>query len=150
MTDAPETFRTTRQSLPIMLLRAREEVMGRYRPLLHDIDVTEAQWRVLRVLFETDEIDVTSLAAQAAILGPSLTRILKSLSARGLIAVRRDANDGRRSLASLTDDGRTLVLSAADDSAALTRSITETFGAQRMEKLLAELDALVEALSESR
>ena len=43
----------TRRSLPIALLRARETVMHRFRPLLASHDLTEQQWRVIRVLGET-------------------------------------------------------------------------------------------------
>lgn len=97
-----QTFSPTRKSLPIMLLRAREAVMFRIRPMLRQIGVTEQQWRVLRVLEESGELDVSTLAERAAILGPSLTRILKTLREVGYIDVRRDRDDRRRSLASLT------------------------------------------------
>ena len=41
------------RSLPIMLLRAREAVMKRFRPMLKAHGLSEQQWRVLRVLNET-------------------------------------------------------------------------------------------------
>ncbi|WP_421904785.1 MarR family transcriptional regulator [Mameliella sp.] len=69
----------TQRTLPIALLRAREAVMERFRPMLRDIDVTEQQWRVLTVVREAGEIDATQLARAACVLAPSLTRTLKSL-----------------------------------------------------------------------
>ena len=42
-------------SLPMMLLRAREAVMGRFRPMLREFDLTEQQWRIIRVLAEVEE-----------------------------------------------------------------------------------------------
>ena len=42
--------RDTRRSLPMALLRARETVMARFRPMLAENDINEQQWRVLRVL----------------------------------------------------------------------------------------------------
>ena len=42
----------TDRSLPIALLRARERVMGPIRALLSGADLTEQQWRVLRVVQE--------------------------------------------------------------------------------------------------
>jgi hypothetical protein len=41
--------RDTRRALPIALLRAREAVMVRFRPILRYHGVTEQQWRVMRV-----------------------------------------------------------------------------------------------------
>ena len=66
----------TRRSLPIALLRARETVMHRFRPLLASHDLTEQQWRVIRVLGETSPLDASDVAERACILAPSLTRII--------------------------------------------------------------------------
>ncbi|MEC7764011.1 MAG: homoprotocatechuate degradation operon regulator HpaR [Pseudomonadota bacterium] len=150
MPDTPDShrFSPTRQSLPIMLLRAREAVMARYRPMLREIGVTEQQWRVLRVLKESGEIDVSTLAERAAILGPSLTRILKTLRETGLVDVRQDRDDRRRSLASLTDAGDALVVNAADDSADVYAEISTQFGYERTQALIRELDALLETLGQ--
>ena len=45
-------MRAFSRSLPMQLLRAREAVMQRFRPMLHQHGVTEQQWRVIRVLVE--------------------------------------------------------------------------------------------------
>lgn len=148
--DRDASLGSTRQSLPIMLLRARESVMGRFRPMLKDHGVTEQQWRVLRVLYEEGEVDVTFIARNAAILAPSLTRILKSLRENGLVAIRRDASDARRSLASLTPAGQTLVETVMPDSARTYEGISADFGAERMARLIEELDALIAALDDPR
>lgn len=66
--------RETRRSLPIALLRAREAMMQHFRPMLAVHDLTEQQWRVLRVLAESGAKDATQLAELAQILGPSLSR----------------------------------------------------------------------------
>jgi homoprotocatechuate degradation regulator HpaR len=139
---------TTRTSLPIMLLRAREAVMARFRPMLHEIGVTEQQWRVLRVLDEGGELDVSTVAHRAAILPPSLTRILKSLREKGLVAIRRDRDDGRRSLAALTGTGRDLILGAAPDSAMIYAEISRLYGMERLDALMAEIDALIGTLQD--
>ncbi|MGH7006661.1 MAG: hypothetical protein ACREIP_22160, partial [Alphaproteobacteria bacterium] len=38
-------MRAFSRSLPMQLLRAREAVMQRFRPMLHQHGVTEQQWR---------------------------------------------------------------------------------------------------------
>lgn len=148
-TPDSQTFSPTRQSLPIMLLRAREAVMARYRPMLRGIGVTEQQWRVLRVLKESGEVDVSTLAERASILGPSLTRILKTLREEGYLHVRQDSDDRRRNLASLTDAGDALVIGAADDSADVYAEISAEFGYERTQALIRELDALMATLDRS-
>jgi len=88
--------KNTRRSLPMALLRAREVVMARFRPMLARHDITEQQWRVIRVLSEESPLDATEVAIRASILAPSLTRIIKALEARRLITRGKFADDGRR------------------------------------------------------
>ena len=73
-------------ALPMALLRARELLMDRFRPLLLENGVTEQQWRVLRVLDERGMMDPKDLAQAACLLNPSLTRIMQLLEKKALIA----------------------------------------------------------------
>lgn len=136
----------TRRTLPIALLRARESVMERFRPMLSAHDITEQQWRVLRVLQETGEVDATQLARGACILGPSLTRILKALEARGLVTVRRDPGDGRRSIITLSDAGTAFIAAITPESRKIYEDIEARLGPARLEALLDDLDALLRLL----
>src|ERR1043165_9845320 len=90
--EAPETRRAPMRdfshSLPMSLLRAREAVMRQFRPSLRNHGLTEQQWRILRALTAVEAIEVTELARVAFLLGPSLSRILRDLAARDLIAGR--------------------------------------------------------------
>jgi hypothetical protein len=45
--------------------------MAHFRPMLARHDITEQQWRVLRVLAETGPVEATELANRASILPPS-------------------------------------------------------------------------------
>ncbi|PRY88320.1 homoprotocatechuate degradation operon regulator HpaR [Donghicola tyrosinivorans] len=140
----------TGRTLPILLLRAREQVMERFRPMLAAHDVTEQQWRVMRVLMETEAMDASELAARASVLAPSLSRILKTLDQRGLITTRKDEKDGRRTLVALTPAGTGFIKSVAPKSAAIYAEIEELLGQDRIETLLDELEALIETLSKGR
>ena len=141
---------TTRRTLPMALLRTREALMERFRPLLAAHGVTEQQWRVLRVLQETPEIDASDLARAASILAPSLSRILRTLEDKGHLATRRDPADGRRALIRLTDAGDALIRAVAPDSAAIYAEIEARFGAARIESLLDEIEALTRAVEALR
>ncbi|MDD9730700.1 homoprotocatechuate degradation operon regulator HpaR [Mameliella sp. AT18] len=137
----------TQRTLPIALLRAREAVMERFRPMLRDIDVTEQQWRVLRVVQEAEEIDATQLARAACVLAPSLTRILKSLESRGLITQGRDKNDRRRTLVRLTEAGDALLHEAGLVSAKIYAEIEAKLSAERIADLLDALERMTDDLT---
>ena len=132
----------TRRSLPIALLRARESVMGRFRPVLASFDVTEQQWRVIRVLAEHSPLDASDVAERACILAPSLTRIIRALEERGLIERERDAGDGRRVLLSIAPAGTGLIEEVAPHSSAIYRDLEERYGRERIATLLDMLDDL--------
>ena len=140
------SLQSTGRSLPIALLRAREKVMERYRPLLQKHDVTEQQWRVIRVLDETPGLDMGALAGAANILAPSLSRMTKSLEERGLLDMRRTPGDGRRASLSLTPKGKTLIQDIAPESAMIGADIEAQVGAERVNALLTDLEALIRDL----
>lgn len=138
----------TRRSLPIALLRAREAVMAGFRPILARHNVTEQQWRVLRILSEVDQaIDASNLASRAYILPPSLTRIVKVLDERGLIECKRDRIDGRRILIGITQAGRELIRTVAPESREIFAELESRYGADRVAALLDMLDDLTSKLS---
>lgn len=126
----------THRSLPIALLRAREAVMAQFRPVLATQDVTEQQWRVIRVLAETSAVDATELAERACILAPSLTRILKTLEERGVIARNRDQVDGRRLLLSLTPKGFDIIHAVSPSSKRVYADLETRYGRERLDRLL--------------
>ena len=57
-------------SLPMMLYRALDTVMPRFRKVFNEFGLTEQQWRVLRVLWEQDEIAFNQLSALTLIPPP--------------------------------------------------------------------------------
>lgn len=130
------------RSLPIALLRARESIMGPFRPILAARDLTEQQWRVVRVLAEQSPLDSTEVAARSTVLAPSLTRIVKSLEDRGLIRKQRDAGDGRRAMLSIAPAGIAMLRDITPEASALYRRIVRQFGQERVEELLDLLNDL--------
>lgn len=128
-----------RRSLAGVLLAAREAVMAPIRPVLRDSDVTEQQWRVLRVLQDEGPIDMSKLAESALLLAPSLTRILRELVERGLIIRVPDARDGRRSIVAISPSGIVLVQETAGRTRELLERYAECFGPDRLSALKNEL-----------
>ncbi|MGF6174548.1 homoprotocatechuate degradation operon regulator HpaR [Ensifer sp. 4252] len=132
----------TRRSLPIALLRAREAVMGHFRPMLARHEITEQQWRVIRILAESGKVDASEMADKAFILAPSLTRIIRSLEERGLITKHKDADDGRRVLLEIAPAGMRVIADVGPESRAIYDTLEARYGRERVEVLLDMLDEL--------
>lgn len=126
----------TTRSLPIALLRAREAVMSHFRPILHKRGITEQQWRVIRVLAEHAELEVSEVAKLAFVLGPSLSRIVRTLESRELIKKRRDETDGRKYWLSVTDQGTELIHTVMPDSHRVYAALEAKLGKEHVETLL--------------
>jgi homoprotocatechuate degradation regulator HpaR len=127
------------------LLRARESIMGRFRPMLARHDVTEQQWRVLRVLSEHSPLDATEVADRASILAPSLTRIIKVLEDRAFITKGKFADDGRRVQLAITLDGSKFIAEISPERRVIYQDIEDRFGPENLEKLLDMLEALIDS-----
>jgi len=142
MTATRPKLRTTARSLPIALLRARETVMGPIREMLAQSQINEQKWRVLRVLDEDGPMEQTAIAHTACLLLPSLSRILHSMEAEGLLSRRTDRADRRKSIVSITAAGRRLIATHAAESSAILERLEAGFGKEQLETLLDLLEAL--------
>jgi homoprotocatechuate degradation regulator HpaR len=140
----------TRTSLPISLLRAREVIMESVRPMLAAHDITEQQWRVLRVVSEEGTADATTVADRACLLAPSLTRILRTLTAKGHVEVFKDPKDGRRSMMHLTDHGKDFMAKVAPESQEIFADLRGIVGEERWEALTTILSEIRDDISKAR
>ncbi len=137
-------LQSTRRSLPMSLLRAREVVMAQFRPILAQHGVSEQQWRVIRVLGEQSPLDATELAERASILAPSLTRIIKALEERKLITRGKVNGDGRRVMLAIAPKGQVLISEVAPESSAIYDEVQRRIGHERYEQLLDLLEGLID------
>lgn len=93
------------RSLPMMLYRALDTVMPRFRRIFNEFGLTEQQWRVLRVLWEHDSIAFHELSRVTLIPAPSLVGVVDRLTKSGLVMRQRSETD-RRSVSVLpTQEG---------------------------------------------
>lgn len=132
----------TSRALPIALLRAREALMAHFRPILARHELTEQQWRVMRILAESGPLDAAQLAKDAFLLPPSLTRIMRTLDGRGILNVGPDPGDGRRILAEITADGRRLIELVVPESEEIYIRLEDHLDRFRLEALLDSLQEL--------
>lgn len=71
---------------------------------------TSIQFGLLLCLARSEAgLSQTEIAAELAVDKASLTELVGRMASRGLVAVNRDARDGRRRVATLTEPGRELL-----------------------------------------
>ena len=92
----------------MLLNDALDGVMPAYRSIFSAHDLTEQQWRVLRVLWDETEMANIHISRRTLIPTNSLVGVLERLERRGLIARTRSIDDRRVMLARLTAKGRGL------------------------------------------
>jgi homoprotocatechuate degradation regulator HpaR len=134
----------TDRALPLALLRARETVMSPIRRVLKAHDMTDQQWRVLRVLHENGVMDAKELAKSACVLAPSLTRIIKHLEQQNMLTRCADGKDGRRVLLDILPSGAELIESVTPEVQVIYQGLSDKYGAQKMSDLLDLLHDVVE------
>ena len=96
------------RSLPMMLYRTLDAVMPRFRQIFNEFGLTEQQWRVLRVLWQHEQIAFHELADLTLIPAPSLVGVLDRLTKSGLAGRRRSESDRRNVFVHATGQGKAL------------------------------------------
>lgn len=121
--------------------------MALFRPLLREHQLTEQQWRVIRVLAANKTMDVSALADETVLLAPSLSRILSTLTQAGLVERTPDAQDQRRALLSLTKAGTRLFQTISPYSETIYQQIEDQFGQAELDTLQKLLHKLEDTLN---
>lgn len=127
---------TSRSSLTLTLLQAREAAMRFFRPQLNLHELTEQQWRVIRILRQQGELENYKLARLACILKPSMSGVLARLERDGVVVRRKMAEDQRRVLVSLTEQGEQCFASMSLEMEQNYQRIQEQMGEEKLGTLL--------------
>ena len=132
------------RNLPLLLLRAREDVIARFRPILHAHGVTEQQWRILRALAESEPraLEPRQICDLCTLSSPSLTGVLSRMDDQGLVARRRVDADQRRLLVSLTPKSRAIVRRMAPLVEREYRALEAAVGRELVQDAYVLLDTL--------
>ncbi|MGQ7790403.1 MarR family transcriptional regulator [Shigella flexneri] len=70
--------------------------MSYFRPIVKRHNLTEQQWRIVRILRKAHQWIFTILAYRACILRPSLTGFLTRMERDGLVLRLKPINDQRK------------------------------------------------------
>lgn len=131
------------RSLPMMLNAALDAVMPRFRPIFQDFDLTETQWRVLRVLWEGEAVSARRLSELTLIPAPSLVGVLDRLVKAGLVTRRRAGGDRRTVRLSVTAAGRGIEAKIMPRVASAYAELKLSVDPEAWEHLLSGLRAVV-------
>ncbi|MGG2396613.1 homoprotocatechuate degradation operon regulator HpaR [Pseudomonas sp. SH1-B] len=131
-----------RPSLTLTLLQAREAAMGFFRPSLNQHGLTEQQWRIIRILRQSGEMETHQLASQACILKPSMTGVLSRMERDGVVRRWKSPQDQRRVYVGLTERGQQCFVAMSEDMERNYQRILESFGADKLQQLLTLLNEL--------
>jgi homoprotocatechuate degradation regulator HpaR len=144
--SAKATTRKLHRNLPMLLLRAREKMMERFRPLLTANGLTEQQWRVIRALTENGPMEPRQISDICTISSPSMAGVLARMEALELITKERFADDQRRILVSLTKKSVGLVRVISKDLEARYRELERTVGPEVVARVYSAIDDLLAGL----
>lgn len=112
-----------------------------YRPMLDKIGITYPQYLVLMALWETDAITIASLTDKTGIDAGAMTLILRKLSDKGILEIRKSEKDKRVKHVHLTKSGRAL----KDEAQDIPTQMLCKFGgidAEEFQRLIQSLDKL--------
>lgn len=136
------------RNLAMLLLQARETLMGLFRPILKEFSLTEQQWRIIRTLGDAPrhELEAGQIAKHCCILSPSLTGVLERMERDGLIRRMRPLADQRKLIVSLTAKSLDLVAVIRPRVDAQYEQLEASLGSSALGELYRRLDRLIDAV----
>ena len=127
----------------MLLLKAREAAMVRFRPLLHEYGLTEQQWRVLRALQDRGAMTASRLSRECTILAPRMTRILRRLVECEFVTAERSNSDLREVEVRIAPRGAQVVADLGPDMERQYAAILETLRPDEYAALTSALKRLI-------
>lgn len=133
------------RNLPQLFLKAREELLCHFRPIITHFGLTEQQWRILRALAENEQMEPREICETCHILSPSMTGVLSRMEEMGLITRERMAGDQRRVLVRMTPKSERLVAELGPLIVEQYRIIEQSFGPELIQQLYDVMDKVIAA-----
>ena len=133
------------RNLPQLFLKAREELLCHFRPIITHFGLTEQQWRILRTLDEKEQLEPREICEHCHILSPSLTGVLSRMEEMGLVTRTRMAGDQRRVIVRLTPKSERLVAELGPLIVEQYKIIEQAFGPELIKQLYEVMDQVIVA-----
>lgn len=85
-----------------------KEIVRHYKPFLDEMGITYTQYIAMMVLWERGSVNVSQLGECLYLDSGTLTPVLKTLEAKGLVVRKRSAEDERSVIVEATEAGMAL------------------------------------------
>ncbi|MBS1141477.1 MAG: homoprotocatechuate degradation operon regulator, HpaR [Proteobacteria bacterium] len=133
------------RNLPQLFLKAREELLCHFRPIISHFGLTEQQWRILRTLSEMEQLEPREICEICHILSPSMTGVLSRMEEMKLVTRERMPEDQRRVIVRLTPKSEQLVAELGPLIVEQYRIIEQAFGTELIKELYEVMDRVIAA-----
>lgn len=133
------------RNLPQLFLKAREELLCHFRPIISHFGLTEQQWRILRALGEMEQLEPREICELCHILSPSMTGVLSRMEEMDLVTRTRIPEDQRRVMVRLTPKSELLVSELGPLIVEQYKIIEQSFGPELIKLLYEVMDRVIEA-----
>ena len=133
------------QHLCFSVYSANIAINRAYRPVLDRLGITYPQYLIMSALWESDGQAIGAIAERLSLDSSTITPSVKRLETAGLVTRRRNPEDERQVIVSLTNAGRNLQA----DSRCLTDTLLHQSGlpVAHIIRLNEEISALRDALA---
>lgn len=135
--------RISYRNLPQLFLKAREELICHFRPIINHFGLTEQQWRIMRALDERKQLEPWEICDICQILSPSLAGVLARMDDMGVIVRNRVPEDQRRVIVRLSPQGQAMAAEIAPLIQAQYKKLEESLGRELIDELYAVLDKVI-------
>ncbi|PFE68481.1 transcriptional regulator [Bacillus cereus] len=110
--------------------------------------MSQSRLELILQLFEVDEISQKALQQEVNIDNAAITRHLKQLEANGMITRRKNPDDNRITLVSLTEEGRNKIQVYQEEKERFATSAFKGLSEEERDNLLTMLDRIQENIKE--
>lgn len=98
-------------------------IIRNYKPLLDEINLTYTQYIAMMVLWEKGSINEKELCDSLFLKSNTITPLLKKLQEKGYVTIKKDLNDQRNIIISLTKEGEELKDIAKDIPSSIAKGV---------------------------
>lgn len=129
------------------LYTASRLVTQAYRPLLEKLNITYPQYLVMMILWETDNVCISTITERLLLETNTVTPLLKRMEDLGLIKRKPGKEDARQKIISLTAKGKALQNKAVEVPSCLVNEMAKKHvNLKELGSIAPVLDNLIHAL----
>lgn len=134
----------------------QEQVLQLFKGLTNQISpkferctgISASRYELLHQLYNTEEINQSTLQKAVNIDGAAITRHLKQLEASGMVTRRRNPEDNRVIFVSLTEEGRKKIIEYRKENMGFVEQMLHDFTPEEVDELSDMLNRMQTNISE--